>query len=55
MFCVTSITSAIQQEMQYPFAMVQDNREEGHRREKIKIVTTEKLSQFNHVATFIFT
>lgn len=41
--------------MQYPFAMVQDNREEGHRREKIKIVTTEKHSQFNHVATFIFT
>ena len=24
-------------------------------KKKIKIVTTEKLSQFNHVATFIFT
>lgn len=35
--------------MQYPFAMVQDNREGGHRKEEIKIVTTEKLLSFTMV------
>lgn len=34
--------------MQYPFAVLQDNREGGHRKEEIKIVTTEKLRNETH-------
>lgn len=38
------MTSALQGgEMQYPFAMVQDDKEGGHKKEQIRIVITEKL------------